>query len=113
MAGVTPSSRRRIIFGNDGIVTRTSSSQGFLPLKTAESKEFDHDPPYPQEVVEEFSMPSILLATRSESPPPKAFQIKSRQHLRKNVVNHAHNQIVVLEQDEDSIAGERFSLQPC
>jgi hypothetical protein len=57
-------------------------------------------------------MPSNLLATRSESPPPKAFQIKTKQHLRKNVVNHAHNQIVVLEQDDDSIVGERVTLQP-
>jgi hypothetical protein len=110
MAGVTPSSRKRIIFGNDGIVTRTSSSQGFFPLKTTESKEQEAqlDP----QVVEEYSMPSNLLATRSESPPPKAFQIKNHQHLRKNVVNHAHNQIVALEQDEDTILGERVSLQP-
>jgi hypothetical protein len=111
MSGVTPSSRKRIIFGNDGIVTRTSSSQGFFPLKTAESKDQEAVVADPQ-VVEEYAMPSNLLATRSESPPPKAFQIKTKQHLRKNVVNHAHNQIVVLEQDDDSIIGERVTLKP-
>ena len=54
-------------------------------------------------LVEDFTLPAHLAAGRQESPPPKVFQVKTNQLLRKKVVNHAHNHIEVLEQANDTI----------